>query len=94
MDEKKFLLKIYCFMKCIIFINHLQNKKLLNSTQNGSKEFIFLLTCIYVDGIVLPPTLIYKNTSNDLQNIWLKDFNVTKTKLILLFFLKIKLIKN
>ena len=56
-------------MKHIVFINHLQNKKLLDSTQNGSKEFIFLLICIYVDGIVLLLILIYKNISNDLQNI-------------------------
>ena len=56
-------------MKYIVPINHLQNKKLLNSTQDGSKEFIFLLTCIYTDKTVLPLILIYKNISNDLQNI-------------------------
>ena len=65
-------------MKHIIFINHLWNKKLLDSTQNGSKEFIFLLIYIYVDGIVLLPILIYENIPNNLQNIWLEDFDVIK----------------
>ena len=46
--------------------------------QNGSKEFIFLLIYICIDKTVLLPVLIYKNISNNLQNIWLKDFNVTK----------------
>ena len=69
MDEKKFLLKICCFMKHIIFINHLQNKKLLGSTQDGFKEFIFLLICICANKIVLPLILIYKNILNDLQDI-------------------------
>ena len=56
-------------MKHVVLINHLQNKNLLNSTQNGSKKFIFLLICICIDGIMLSPILIYENLSNDLQNI-------------------------
>ena len=61
-------------MKCIMFISHLWNKKLFDSVQNGFREFISLLICICVDGIVLPPVLIYKNVSNDLQNTWLEGF--------------------
>ena len=65
-------------MKYIVFINHLQNKKLLDSMQNGSKKFIFLLICICINGIILPPVLIYENISNNLQNIQLEDFDAIK----------------
>ena len=68
-------------MKCIVFINHLWNKKLLNLMQNSSKKFIFLLICICANRIVLLPVLIYKNISNNLQNIQLEDFNVIKNQI-------------
>ena len=66
MDEKNFLLKICCFMKCIVFINHLWNKKLLNLMQNGFKKLIFLLIYICINETILPLILIYENISNDL----------------------------
>jgi hypothetical protein len=34
--------------------------------QDRSQEFISLLACIYTDGTVLPPALIYQDASNDL----------------------------
>ena len=88
MDEKEFSLEICRSMKCIILISHLQNKKLLNSTQNSSREFISLLSCICADRTVLPLVLIYENTSNDLQNIWFKDFDATKNQVYFAVSLK------
>jgi hypothetical protein len=43
--------------------------------QDSSKEFINLLASIYIDSIALPPTLIYKEASGDLQDTWLEDIN-------------------
>ena len=81
-------------MKCIVFISHLQNKKLFDLVQDGSREFNFLLVCICVDGIVLLLVLIYENVSNDLQNIWLEDFDVIKNQIYFVVFLKVGLIRN
>jgi hypothetical protein len=36
--------------------------------QDGSREFISLLACIYADGTALPPALIYQGASNDLRS--------------------------
>ena len=36
--------------------------------QYGSQEFISLLVSICVDGIALPPALIYKGALGDLQD--------------------------
>jgi hypothetical protein len=43
--------------------------------QDSSREFISLLASICVDGIALPPALIYKGASGDLQDTWLKDLD-------------------
>ena len=45
------------------------------SQQDGSREFISLLACIYVDGTALSPALIYQDVSNDLQSSWMDDLN-------------------
>jgi hypothetical protein len=37
-----------------------------NSQQDGSQEFISLLTYVYVDGTITPLALIYKGALNDL----------------------------
>jgi hypothetical protein len=38
-----------------------------------NREFITLLACICADGTKLPPSLIYKGESHDLQDSWLDD---------------------
>jgi DDE superfamily endonuclease len=43
--------------------------------QDGSREFISLLASICADGTALPPALIYKGASGDLQDSWLEDLN-------------------
>ena len=88
MDEKRFLLGVCRFMKCIVFIGYLRNKKLFGSAQDGFREFIFLLVCICVDGTALPLVLIYENISNDLQDIWLEDFDVIKDQVYFVVFFK------
>jgi DDE superfamily endonuclease len=41
--------------------------------QDGSREFISLLASICADGTTLPPALIYKGASGDLQDTWMED---------------------
>ena len=43
--------------------------------QDGSREFISLLANICAGGTALPPALIYKGASGDLQDSWLEDLN-------------------
>jgi hypothetical protein len=43
--------------------------------QDGSREFISLLASICADSMALPPALIYKGASRDLQDSWLEDLN-------------------
>jgi hypothetical protein len=62
-------------MKRIVAIQQLRTKKILGSNQDGSREFISLLAAICADGTALPPALIYKGNSNDLQDTWLEDFD-------------------
>ena len=52
------------------------------------KNFLFFVTCIYVDGINLPPVLIYKNKSHNLQDIWFEDFDYLTNKAYFSAFLK------
>lgn len=42
--------------------------------QDGSCEFISLLAADCADGSSIPPALIYKGESRDLQDTWLEDF--------------------
>jgi DDE superfamily endonuclease len=43
------------------------------SAQDGSREFITLLACVLALGKTIPPTLLYKGQSGDLQNTWVED---------------------
>ena len=44
------------------------------ASEDGSREFISLLACICADSTSLPPSLIYKGDSGNLQNTWLEDW--------------------
>jgi len=38
------------------------------STQDGNREFITLIACVSALGIAIPPVLLYKGVSGDLQD--------------------------
>jgi hypothetical protein len=40
---------------------------------NKSREFITLIACISALGIAIPPVLLYKGVSRDLQDTWVED---------------------
>ena len=68
MNEKGFLIEICGTMKRIVFKKKLKKQKVLGACQDGSREFVSLLTCICADGSALPPALIYAGKSGDLQD--------------------------
>ncbi|EDN07669.1 predicted protein [Histoplasma mississippiense (nom. inval.)] len=79
-DEKGFLLGLLQVVKRIVSIESLKSKRNKGVSQDGSREFISLLAAICMDGTALPPALIYKGESRDMQDTWLEDFDDEKDK--------------
>ena len=55
-------------VKRIMTLEALQSGRVNSARQDGSREFISLLACICADGTILPPSLIYRGASGDLQS--------------------------
>jgi hypothetical protein len=55
-----------CTLKRIMTKKLYDNGRIKAIKQDGLREFISLLTSICADGIVFPPTLIYKGALGDL----------------------------
>jgi hypothetical protein len=53
----------------------MQQQKLLGTSQDGSREWITIIITIYADRSSLPPALIYKAVSGDLQDSWLQEYD-------------------
>ena len=53
----------------------LKSGKLRGAATDGSREWISLIACVSATGDRLPPTLIYKGVSGDLQQSWITDFD-------------------
>ena len=66
--------------KRIVPIKHLFSGKTLGTSQDGSRDFIFLLVVICADGTVLMFALIYQGDTHDLQDTWLEDFDHSSEK--------------
>ncbi|EDN03640.1 predicted protein [Histoplasma mississippiense (nom. inval.)] len=77
-DEKGFLLGLLRTLKRIVSIEALKRKHTIGAVQDGSREFIFLLAGICADGTTIPPALIYRGESRDMQDTWLEDFDPKK----------------
>ncbi|THC92492.1 hypothetical protein EYZ11_008030 [Aspergillus tanneri] len=74
-DEKGFQIGLSRSTKRVVTREALRRGKLLGASQDGNREFITLIAAICADYSHLPPALIYKGESNDLQESWLEDFN-------------------
>ena len=59
--------------KCVMSKEALESGQITLASQDGSREFISLLACISVNGVALPPSLIYRGDSGTLQDTWLED---------------------
>jgi hypothetical protein len=75
MDEKGFLIGHLQKVRRIFPKALMQQQRLLGTGQDGSREWITLIATICADGSSLPPALIYKAVSGDLQDSWLQDYD-------------------
>lgn len=75
MDEKGFLIGHLQKVKRVFPKALMQQQKLLGTAQDGSREWITLIATICADGSSLPPALIYRAVSGDLQDSWLQDYD-------------------
>jgi hypothetical protein len=62
-------------LKRIMMLNALKTSRIMGTSQDGSREFLSLLACIYINGMKLPLALIYKGESHDMLDLWVQDFN-------------------
>jgi hypothetical protein len=51
----------------------LQSSQVTKNKQDGNCKFISLLACVSAIGKAIPPLLIYKGASRDLQSSWVED---------------------
>ena len=72
-DEKGFLIGIALKMHRIMTRKAYEEGRCRQSTQDGNREFITLIACVSALGKVIPPTLLYKGQSRDLQDTWVDD---------------------
>jgi hypothetical protein len=77
LDEKGFIIGIIQRTRRIVPISQLKRNRVKGALQDGSREFITILACVSAVGERLPPSLIYKSTSGDLQDTWLDDVDET-----------------
>lgn len=72
-DEKGFLIGHASATKRILTRSAYEQGRVRYVQQDGNREFVSLLACVCADGSALPPALIYKGASHDLQDTWLED---------------------
>jgi hypothetical protein len=73
MDEKGFIISFSNVVKRVMSLEALRSGRITNAETDSNREFISLLAGICTDGTSIPPALVYKGTSNDLQSSWLDD---------------------
>jgi hypothetical protein len=74
MDEKGFLIGHLQKGKRISPKALMKAQKLICTGKDGARRWILLIATICADGSSLPPALIYKATSGNLQDTWLQDY--------------------
>jgi DDE superfamily endonuclease len=72
-DEKGFIIGLSNVVKRIMLKEALDSGRITNAETDGNREFISLLASICADGTSIPPALVYKGISHDLQSSWLDD---------------------
>jgi hypothetical protein len=75
MDEKGILIGHLQKVKRVFPRALMRRQRLLSTGQDGSREWITLIATICADRSSLPPALIYKATSGDLQDSWLQYYD-------------------
>ena len=72
-DEKGFLIGIGSKMRRILSREAYERGRIRQAIQDGSREFITLIACVSALGRAIPPVLLYKGKSKDLQDSWCGD---------------------
>ena len=67
-DEKDFLIDFSRTKKRIVLLKNLKEKCITDTSQDENREFITLIASICTNKSHLPPVLIYKSESYDLQD--------------------------
>ena len=75
MDEKGFLIGVLLKIKRIFSKYSYESRGIKQMIQDGNREWITTIACIYADGSRLSPSLIYQSLSNNIQDTWLQDFD-------------------
>lgn len=80
MDEKGFLLGFLTKAKRIFTKQAYQSKRMIGTMQDGNREWITVVATVCADGTALPPALIYKAATGNIQDTWVQDLDTTKHK--------------
>jgi hypothetical protein len=72
-DEKGFIIGFSNVVKRIMSLEALKSGRITNAQTDGNREFISLVASICANGTSIPPALVYKGESHDLQSSWLDD---------------------
>jgi hypothetical protein len=74
-DEKGFLVGIASATQRILTLEALQSGRIKFARQDGCREWISLLAAICGDNSTLPPAIIYKAESGDIQDSWVEEMD-------------------
>lgn len=78
MDEKGFLIGRLQKAQRVFTKDLYKQGKLVETGQDGSREWITVVATICADETSLSPTLIYKAVSGNLRDTWLEDFDPSR----------------
>lgn len=78
MDEKGFILGFMQKVKRVFTKGSKTDKFLIGNVQDGNRDWLTVIGCICADGTALPPGLIYRAISGNLQDSWLQDLDVER----------------
>jgi hypothetical protein len=72
-DEKGFIIGFSNVVKRIMSLEAYRSGRIRHAQTDGNREFISRVAGICADGTSLPPGLVYKGESHDLQSSWLDE---------------------
>lgn len=78
MDEKGFMIGMLKKTKRVFDKEAFERGQIVGNTQDGNCEWITAVCCICADGTHIPPGLIYKAKTGDVQDSWVQDLNAKK----------------
>jgi hypothetical protein len=72
-DEKGFIMGFCSAVKRIMTLGAYKSGRVTKAKQDGSREFVTCLACVSAVGKWIPPLLIYRGDSKELQDTWVQD---------------------